>query len=584
MRGEAEQSPRADDVRLAKVFSLLAGVAAVLAAVYLPSTPASEPSPPSAGPAVRPPDDVRGTARRQAGLVIEEDDRLRAHLRNIPFGSGPYVDRDHGAPTAVLTARTDQYDLGSLLSMGAAARVDEHTVDLTTSVLIAPGAHLVLDAPGTTLRLRSSASGFTSLVGWKGSLTLVGRPGSPLAVTSWDPDASAVDREVGNGRAYIRITGSTLKTSFTVLSGLGFWSGRTGGVALTGGDSGPATGSIADTTIRGNHYGLFSSDTQRLQITDSIIEDSAADGVLLHRGSVGAAIRSSVVRSSAGRGVVAGGGSSSVEVRDVAVEDNGGHGIVLDGRPLADNPGPSGASLDGQSGFRVENCTARSNRGSGILAWDVAEAVVAGNGLTGNAEGVVVRGTSRRVQVQDNEITSSARVGIAVRDGAADVTVQRNDISGASTGIQVRGSRADVRDNQVESATAHGLSFQRAADGSSALRNTLGGSGPSGLDLARLDTGATVEVSGNSEEHWEVRLSLGRRLRGFLGDHPLLLLWTLLLTIPVVATLLDRPRRYRRWQKGPYAMQKSVAVALDFTAAADAASGSSTRVSLARAR
>ncbi|MGH3872934.1 MAG: right-handed parallel beta-helix repeat-containing protein [Pseudonocardiaceae bacterium] len=531
---------------LAIALSLLAFAAVLAAAVYVPGWLVRNAPARSALPGMIDLGQAQlEQARSQATLVAAEDTRLLSQLRDIPWTSPAYRDETHGAPAVILTARSASYTLESLLQLGAARRVDASTIDVITPVVVGPGARLSLNAAGTTLRLTSTPTGFTSLVGWKGSLELTGAPGSPLTVISWDPATSGPDQQVTDGRAYLRVAGSDLQSHFVTFSHLGFWSGRTGGLAITGNESAAGTGSITDTTVHAGHYGLFSSDTRGLTIADSTFAGAAADGILLHQGSTGATIRTSVIRGNAGSGVVVDDGSAAVTMRHLTAEHNRGDGIRLDGRPLAERPGAAGASLDGQRGFRVEDSTVRSNAGNGVLVWDADETVVTNTGLVHNTEGIVVRGAVHRAQISANTVTFSDGAAIAVRDGATGVTVDHNTVAGADTGVQVRTATADVHANTVLAARRHGVSFQGGAQGSAAHDNTLAGNGPSGLDLARLDLGAAVSVSNNSADQWQVTMSVSDRLRKLFLDRPLLSVWALLLLVPIVASFLGRNRRRR---------------------------------------
>jgi hypothetical protein len=530
---------------LAILVSLLTLAGVLAAAGYLPGWLAERPPVPPAQPGTTAAAQAELTqARPQAILVAAEDNRLLSQLRAIPWNSPAYLDRTHGVPTLILTARHDPYTLESLLVRGVAQRIDATTVALTTSVLVGPGARLILNLPDGTLRMTSTPSGFTSLVGWKGSIELTGAPGHPLRVTSWDPATSQPDQQVTDGRAYIRIVGADLQAHSVALSGLGFWSGRTGGLAVNGSEASAGTGSISDVTVQRNHYGLFSSDTTDLTVADSTFENTGADGILLYRGTVGCTVTNTVSRGNTSSGIVADRGSSGVTLRRVSAEHNGGDGIRLDGRPLAEAPSAAGVSLDGEHGFHLQDSASRFNAGDGVLVWDADDSVVPGLGIANNAEGIVVRGAASRTQISANAIMSSAGAAIAVRDGPEDVIVDHNTIAAADTGVQVRAARVDVHDNIITAARVHGVSFEGAANGSAARGNALAGNGISSLDLDRLDIGAAVSVSNNSEDQWQVTISKSDWLRGLLENHPLLALWAPLLLLPIVASLLGR--RHRR--------------------------------------
>jgi parallel beta-helix repeat protein len=242
----------------------------------------------------------------------------------------------------------------------------------------------------------------------------------------------------------------------------------------------------------------------------------------------------------------------------VTVESSEGNGIVVDGRPIATRPGPSGASPQGWGDFRIADSVSRGNSRAGILVRDADDTTIINNEVDGNAEGVIVREPASGVAIQDNTVTRSTGTGIGVRDGSTDVVVSGNHVDGATTGVQVRNARAVVSGNNTENLTAHGISVQGSSGGSTVVGNTLAGTGPSALDLYRLDAGAAVTVAGNSAEGWEDYRTLQQRVRQTFHNHPLLPLWVALLAVPVVSTTLARARRRRgTWQ--PYGARPTVA-------------------------
>jgi hypothetical protein len=188
-------------------------------------------------------------AERQYGALSAQDHRLLTLVGSIRPGSAPYVENVDGVDTLVLTEGGRAYSLRDLFTRGAAVTQRDGAVLVTVNVFVAPGARLSIDAPGSALRLRSERSGFVSLVAWKADLSLSGAGGAPLRVSSWDPTSQSVDTEVLDGRAYIRNVSGDMRIEQVRASDLGFWSGRTSGMAWTGSARTAATGSIADSTF-----------------------------------------------------------------------------------------------------------------------------------------------------------------------------------------------------------------------------------------------------------------------------------------------------------------------------------------------
>lgn len=502
------------------------------------------PAPAPAGPTA-PPSAPASTDDKQSALVVDEDARIESAV----FGR-PRPGEQRGPATAVLVPRRAPYTLQSLLAIGAATRANPTTVDLVRSVVALPGANLDVEAPGTTLRLASTPAGFTSIVGWEGAITLAGSAAAPLTVTSWDPAAKGPDVALADGRAYVRGIGTALTLRFAHVDALGFWSGRTGGIALTGLADHPATGAISDTEVTGDHYGLFATDVDKLVVTAAAFRHSELSGVLLHRGTANVVVERSIAEANGTDGFAADRGSQAIALRQVTAVGNAGDGVRFDGGPLAEDAGPAGASNVSHRDFRLENSTSRDNRDDGVRAIDTDQLVVTGNQVAGQQEGIVVSGRSPGAQITGNTVSGALSAAIAVRDGPSGVLVRGNRIDRATIGLQVRDARVDMRDNAVTGATSHGVSVVGDVDGTSLAGNTLVGAGASAVDIARVAPTAVVTVGPNDETGWHVVVPLGEYLTDLVRDHPLLPVWVLVLLAPLALIVVRRRRATRPYVEG----------------------------------
>lgn len=519
------------------VFVLLAGTGLWYADRLMAPAPVAAPAPPA--PAAPPAED------QQAALVSDEDVRIEAAVFARPRPGG-----ERGPATTVLRPRTRPYTLDGLIALGAAVRVNPTTVDIVRSVVVLPGASLDVEAPGTTLHLISTPAGFVSIVGWKGAITLGGGANAPLTITSWDPGAESPDTAVRDGRAYLRSIGAALTVRFAHVRALGFWSGRTGGIALTGLDDTPSTGAISDTEVDGNHYGLFTSNVNKLEVVVANFRHSELDGVLLHRGTANVVVERSSAEANGADGFVADRGSQAITLKQVTAAANAGDGIHFDGGPLSDDAGPSGASNASHKDFRLENSASRENRDDGVRALDTDQLVITGNQITGHEDGIVVTGRSPGAQIIGNTVTGAVSAAIAVRTGPSGVVVRGNHIDRAEIGLQVRDAQVDLRDNVVIGVTNHGLSVVGAAHGTTIEGNSLRGAGASPVDVARVSPPAVVTVGLNDTSGWKVEVSLREYVSDLVRDHPLLPLWALVLLAPLVLILVHRRRGTRPYVEG----------------------------------
>jgi hypothetical protein len=388
-------------------------------------------------------DTVRANAERQHSTLVDEDIRLLTLVRNVRPGSGPYVQTRDGVETLVLTARGLAYELADLRKSGAVATLPTGDLLLTRSVFVAPGARLVIDAPGRTLRLRSEASGFVSLVAWKSDLVLRGAEGRRLRVSSWDHHHERPDTDVVDGRAYIREVSGDMRIAYVNASHLGFWAGRTSGVAWTGSARAAATGSIVGSTFRSSHYGVFVSSGDRLSITDTAFASNAVDGLSLHRNTTRSTIRASTATGNRRHGFSADRGTESVTFTQVTAAHNGAHGIFFSGTPLSVAQSAGGASLRTFGGVHIVGGLLRGNGRAGLRVVEGHEVDVRGTRVADNRDGIVLVDTAPPTTIEDTLVTGEQRVGISVTGGSADV--RGNRVTGALTGIRIRDAAAPGR-------------------------------------------------------------------------------------------------------------------------------------------
>jgi Periplasmic copper-binding protein (NosD) len=483
---------------------------------------------------------ARAGAERQSDLFAAEDRRLLGLVASVRPGSPPYTVPLDGADTLVLTSRGLAYGLTDLVALGAAQAQPDGAVLLTRNVFVAPGARLVVEAPGTALRLRSEPAGFVSLVAWKADLLLAGAPGQRLQVTSWDPGAGAPDQQVEDGRAYVRNVSGRMTVRQTDAEHLGFWAGRTGGMAWTGSSTTVATGAITDSTFRDNHYGAFASQGERLEVDRAVFAGNAVDGLALYRSTEATTVRSSLARDNGRHGFSADRGSESVSYAQVAAVRNRAHGVFFNGAPLAVGQSAGGAPLHAYGEVTVDGGLLEGNGRAGLRVLAGAAVTVRGTRVAGNRDGIEVVDTAAPTTVEGTVVSGPHRFGISVDGGSA--TLAGNEVTGSGTAIRVRDADAAVRGNTVSAATAHGVSVVGAAAGSTVEGNTLAGRGPSGLDTFRVDARQPVELAGNDLDGWETDRDNWAYWSTFVPNHPMLVLWVVVLGVPVALALRARRR------------------------------------------
>ncbi|MFD0854200.1 hypothetical protein ACFQ07_18325, partial [Actinomadura adrarensis] len=187
---------------------------------------------------------TRASAQQQSTLVDQEDTRIMQvhanHQSQLADGGGrasqvrePYIANSANGRTLVLPQRREPYYVDELVSKRVLEQQGDGTYLLTMSILAVEGAKVVLQngSGPLTIRMRSVPGSFSSLVGFGASIRVNGSAQNPVRFTSWNDNTRRPDREVSDGRSYIRAIGGEFSMTHAQVSDLGFWSGRTGGLA-----------------------------------------------------------------------------------------------------------------------------------------------------------------------------------------------------------------------------------------------------------------------------------------------------------------------------------------------------------------
>lgn len=583
-------------------------------------TPSVTPKATNSAPVREPDADARpypGDPERESALVASEDARL-SEARTVASLSRwtdkplttPYRLATEGSYTLVLTARRSAYTLTDLLVLAPQTfvRQADGAYLLSEHIVVQSGATLRLAAPDRlVVRLASDNRGFVSIVGYGGRLETAGTAAHPVVVTSWDRQRNAPDGTTTDGRAYLRAIGGQVALQHTVFSNLGFWSGRTGGLSLTGTDR-PTPGAldalgkqmtvrdekaraaardatpeaelpdstngvtldkvlptgklplptvdIADPTYSyvsvqmshvrstGAAFGLFVAGANGVDIRDSEFERSLLDGIVFHRYVTNAVIERTKTHDNNGDGVVISRATTGTIVSELESRDNAANGVTLSGLPLADGPSATGTPVGDYGNNTLSNGTITDNGRYGVEVVGGHHISVSANHVAGNDMGIVVRDGATDVTVVGNSVDSNTRQGISVRDGVTGAKVTGNITTGGETALYVRDSVARVERNTLTGASLHSVSLVGVVDGTIVDLNTVSGRGPSAIDTVRA---ADFSMRGmdNDTSGWVDTTPWLVTLKRLL--QPLTLLWTALGLIVVVTAVRGvRDRRQNR--------------------------------------
>lgn len=550
-----------------------------------------------------------GDPAKEAAIVATEDQRIY-NLRAITAAARwqgiatltPYEVNLGSIPTLVLVGRTSPYTLADIQTLipSTFVRQPDATYLLTENIVVEDGGVLDLSNPdGVTIHLSSSSKGFVSIVGLGGSIRITGSTKAPVHVGSWDPTLGTVDTNTADGRAYLRLIGGTANFSYVNFDHLGFWSGGTGGLALTGtsvkastlakvaapktvappvtakvrgvtikpvGPSGTitdvasaiagatggysyVTASLSHVSIEANAYGLFVNGSKGIQISNTSVRNSLIDGIVFHRFVTNSTITSSVTDNNAVDGFAMTRASTGILINGLTANGNGRDGIVLNGGPLANGPNAAGTPVGSYGNNSLANSTSANNARYGISVLGGNGVMINQNSIRNNIMGIVVSKAAASVLITGNTINTSTKHAIAVLGGSSKTAIRENSISGADIGIYLRDSSATIEQNHLANVTNHGITLIGAAAGSTVADNTVGGSGPNAVDTARA-TGTTVH--NNNISQWTNTKPLTVILAEIF--QPLTVLWMILGLIVLVSALSGIGRKHNGF-RNPYANQ-----------------------------
>ncbi|HUZ35771.1 MAG TPA: right-handed parallel beta-helix repeat-containing protein [Streptosporangiaceae bacterium] len=479
---------------------------------------------------------------REAALVTAEDNRIRVLLHLAVRIYQPEVLPVRGSlPTVVLTPRKRPYTSADLAQYGALVRLPHGAGLLLDNVYVAAHATLSLGAPHLqALYMDSSGGGFASIVAWGGNLSFQGTASQPFTIIGWDRATKTPAQDRGDGRAYIREVGGKMTFTDARVSALGFWSGRTGGVAWTGLSGQPSSGGASSSTFTDDTYGAFVARGQGVSLTGDLFEYNQLDGVHVHRYSVGTSVDSSSAVRNGLNGMMVDRATQATLLRGDTSQHNVRNGFFVDGRPLVSGASASGSSVAPGSGATIEDSSASGNGRTGILVEGGTGTVLKADQVCAAITGIAVRYGATNSVLTGNDIDCSPRSGLSLGPVAPGTMVSGNTIENPRIGILVRNSgREEIDNNLISGATIFGISARGLGSRVSGVSNAIAGNGFRPVDFrAQANPPALTRTDTSAWAH-HAKITFF----SYLLFHPLAALWLSIVVLVVLMFLWSRRRR-----------------------------------------
>jgi parallel beta-helix repeat protein len=591
------------------------------APVATAETPSPAPSPSSSGTSSNSSstgDTVTGGAAypgdpKSEALLTEAEETRLVSVRSIvnqaditgASATGPYRLVTGKTYTLVLPARVSPYTFDDLLSLepDTLVRQPDGSYLLGEDIVVDAGATLDIESDsGLVLKMSSTSDSFTSIVTLGGSLAINGTATRPITITSWDPTTGKIDNDTTDGRSFIRVIGGEAKLTYDHFHDLGFWSGVTGGVSLTGTQKADLGSSIANTgagapgatgvnsapvtalpkvygttllpakgagagtlsitpdlsgysyvsalvqnvSFTNDAFGLFVSSAEGVAVSHVNVSHSLVDGIVFHRDVTNSTITNTTSSHNAVDGVILTRATSGVELTTVTAQHNGHNGVTVEGGALATGPNATGVSVSTYGNNGVSNSNASDNGHYGIAIVGGTNMRVIGNTASHNVSGVVVSAGATSTAVRNNLIENSSKQGIALRDAGSNTLVQGNTIDVANIGIYSRNAGGNLDHNTIQDASTHGITLVGTSGKSTVQKNTVQGTGYSAIDTSRT---AGVVVGVNDLTHWTNVKPFNVVLGAIF--QPLTIMWLFLAIVIIISAIATVGRRKNRAH--PYA-------------------------------
>ena len=417
-------------------------------------------------------------------MVSAEDGRIRMLLHNAVRIHQPEVLPYRGSlPTVVLTAGSHVYTAADLVQYGALVMLPNHAALLLDNVFVSTNAQLSLGSPAlNALYLDSTSGGFASIVAWGGSLSFNGTSSQPLTIMGWNRATKAPAADEGNGRSYIREVGGAMTLTYVRASSLGFWSGRTGGVAWTGISGAPSRGGATGSTFTQDVYGAFVSRGKGVTFANDLFEFNDLDGLHIHRYSVGSQVASSSASRNGANGFLVDRATQNTVLRGDVSQNNITNGYFIDGRPLVSGASASGSSVQPSTGTVLQSSAATGNGHIGILVEGGSGTVIKADQICDKTTAIVVRAGATNSVLTGNDIRCAPRSGMSVGPFAPGTVISGNTMSSPHIGMLIRSSGpVEVDNNRIIGATTFGITVRGLPPRSKASATSSQGldSGPS---------------------------------------------------------------------------------------------------------
>lgn len=334
---------------------------------------------------------------------------------------------------------------------------------LKSNLAIGPHTILLIDHRDVTwLKLQSDIYKSVHISGNSGNIFIDG-----VTISSWNPHGQDYDRDLADGRSYIRIDNGRMDIVNAEISHLGQPHTRTssgGGVyglswrVDTNRVAGEqlVTGTIERSIIHDNYIGVHLSGATGMRIRYSDFSNNLRDGIEIKHGTNRLNIEDNYISGNERHGLTLSRHSVHNTIRSNRIANNVEDGIVLD---------------RGSNFNSVEQNTLSGNQ----EALDIRQSdhnLISHNEIINNQVGLQLSEKAAHNLIINNQLSLNTAHGIYLNNGAHHNEVWHNQIDQHENGIFLRASKNLVRNNHI-SQSNHGLHLNEEASNNLVTENSL---------------------------------------------------------------------------------------------------------------
>jgi parallel beta-helix repeat protein len=454
-----------------------------------------------------------------------------------------YVKEGARAVSLLLPRRTLPYTLPELAACfpQSVEKLGPGLVLLHEHVLGGPGSRVDIRRDHVReVRLRSTPRGYATLIGVQNDIRILGSNEGRVLIRSWDPATNAPDLASRDGRAFVTTVVGRMDWDLVEATDMGYGTGWASGAAWKGRPGERAKGNVSRSRFERNFFGAYTFECDSMRWTDNIFANNDIYGFDPHDNSDYFLVTGNQAFGNTRHGIIFSRGCRGNVLRGNASFSNGGHGIMFDDGKVVNDGNPRHRYPMRPEVNVMEDNEVWGND-VGIALQGAMDHVIRGNRIRDNRFGIRLDG-SDRTRISNNTILRSKEFAVHLLDGSDDNRITDNRVQGGEGGIVTHESRHNIiEDNTFTGIIGQGVRLEGRTGHTSVNRNQIFGRGSKAIDLTRARSAEVLRPKGNAMQGWMFPRE----------PLPALVLWSTILGVPFLSSLVVRRRRVPRRRRIP---------------------------------